>query len=299
MEYNNFFVNNNDNKMIKSNSMIIETNKDYYFKGEIIEGNIILDCATNINLKEISISFYQNENWVIQETSDVKYGEKNNQLLSKFDIGLDKILNDNNEIKTLDPGRYIFPFKIELPSFLQPSFEYPIPNRSAYLRYVLESEIISNSLKLNSRHYILIKASIKRIKTPKSFSSITNVNKWGIIDSGSTLLKVSYKKNNYKIDEVVPLDIEIDNNRGKLKVKQCKIRVIRTIQFSRLDKKSIEKYPLEKTIVSKVFPAEVFPNSKRNFLFQIELNDKDLKDFNYINAINHYQNIRNINILLP
>ena len=106
--------------------MIIETNKDYYFKGEIIEGNIILDCATNINLKEITISFYQNENWVIQETSDVKYGEKNNQLLSKFDIGLDKILNDNNEIKTLDPGRYIFPFKIELPNFLQPSFEYLI-----------------------------------------------------------------------------------------------------------------------------------------------------------------------------
>ena len=300
MEIINFFLNNNDNiERNKSNSMIIETNKEYYFKGEIIEGNIILDCISNITLKEITISFSQNESWLIQETSDIKYGEKNNQLLSKFDLGINKILNDNNEIKTLSPGRYIFPFKIELPKYLQPSFEYPIANRSGYIRYILESEVISNSIKLSTRNYILIKAGIKRLMTPKSYNAVTNVHKWGIIDGGSTILKVSYKKNNYKIDEIAPLDVEIDNTRGKLKVSQCKIRVIRIIQFSRLNKASMEKYPLEKTILTKVFSAEVFPNSKRNFLFGTELKDKDLLDYTYINAINPYPNIKDINILLP
>ena len=104
---------------------------------------------------------------------------------------------------------------------------------------------------------------------------------------------------NYKIDELVPLNNEIDNNRGKLKVKECKIRIIRTIQFSKLDPNSIEKYPLEKTIYSKVFWSEVLPYSKRSFLFQTELKDQDLIDFNYFGQKNPYPKIKDINELLP
>ena len=283
----------------KAKLMIIETNKEYYFKGEIIEGNIILNCITNLTLNEITISLYSKENWIIQETSTIKYGEKNNQLLSKFDIGLNKLLNNNNDINVLTPGKYIFPFKIELPKYLQPSFEYPVPNRSAYLRYLLESEIISNDIKSKSSMYILVKGTSILLRTAKIFSSVTNVHKWGIFDEGSTILKVSYKKNNYTINEMIPLNIDIDNARGKLKVKECKIRVVRLIQFSRLDKNSIEKYPLEKTINSQVFWSEVFPNSKRSFLFQIEAIDKDLIDFNYFGENNPYPKIKDINILLP
>ena len=296
-------MDNNNYKNIKFNKntkfMIIETNKEYYFKGEIIEGNIILNCNSNLNLCDISISLYLKESWIIQETSTIKYGEKNNQLLSKFDIGLNKLLNNNNNLSLLLAGRYTFPFKIELPNYLQPSFEYPIPNRSAYLRYLLESEIISNDIKSKSNIYILIKGAFILLKSPKLFSSIKNVHKWGMFDEGSTILKVSYKKNNYTIDEIVPLNIEIDNTRGRLKVKETKIRIIRTIQFSRLDKNSIEKYPLEKTINSKIFWSEVLPNSKRCFLFQIELKDKDLINFNYFDEKNPYPKIKDINILLP
>ena len=291
------YRNENFNKNTKI--LIIETNKEYYFKGEIIEGNIILNCISNLTLNEISIALYSKENWIIQETSTIKYGEKNNQLLSKFDIGLNKILNNNKDINVLVPGRYIFPFQIQLPNYLQPSFEYPIPNRAAYLRYLLESEIISNDIKTKSNIYILIKGSIILLRTPKIFSSVTNVHKWGMFDGGSTILKVSYKKNNFTIDEMIPLNIDIDNTRGKLKVKESKIRIIRTIQFSKPDKSSIEKYPLEKTIYSKVFWSEVFPNSKRSFLFQTEIIDKDLIDFNFFGENNPYPKIKDINILLP
>ena len=296
---NNCFEFNNYNSHQKKNTMNIITNKDYYFKGELCEGNIILELISVINLNDISISLFSKENWLIQETSNVKYGEKNIQLLSKFDLGIHKFLNLNSEINLLSKGRYVFPFKIELPSYLEPSFEYPIPNRSSYLRYVLESEVISNDIKLKTNKNILIKSYSKFLRTPKIFSSITNVHKWGMFDGGSTILKASYEKNNYKIDELVPLNIEIDNTRGKLKVKECKIRIIRTIQFSKLDKESIEKYPLEKTIYSKVFWAEVMPNSKRSFLFQTELKDKDLIDFNYLGENNPYPEIHDINYLLP
>ena len=287
------------NKIInsKTNLMKIEVDKEFYFKGETVVGNVILDVLFNITLSEITISFYMNENWLIQETSTVKYGEKNNQLLSKFDLGINKILNNNNEIKTLSPGRYVFPFKIELPSYLQPSFEYPIPNREAYLRYSLESEIISKDIKLNSKLNILIKSNIKILNNQsKIYSSVANVHKWGMFDGGTTVLKVSMNKNNYKIDELAQLNIEIDNNRGKLKVQKCKIRAIRSITFKRLNKESKEEYPLEKTINSEVFFSEVEPYSKRSFLFQIGLKDND---FVSLEQRIPYPNINDINVLLP
>ena len=296
MENNNYY---NDNFNQNNKLMIIEINKPYYFKGENIEGNIIINCLSNITLNEITLCLYSKENWVIQETSTIKYGEKNNQLLSKFDIEINKLLNNRNDIQILPPGTHIFHFNLELPNYLQPSFEYPLPNRSAYLRYLLESEIISNEIKSKYTKYILIKGSFILLKTPKIFTSVSNVHKWGIFDGGSTILKVSYKKNNFKIYETVPLNIEIDNSRGKLKVKECKIRILRTIQFNRLDKNSIEKFPMEKTIYSKIFWSEVFANSKRNFLFQTELKDKDLIDFCYFGENNPYPSIKDINLLLP
>ena len=297
MEINNNTSYHNQIVNSKSNLMKIETDKEYYFKGETVEGNVILDVLFNITLSEITISFYMNENWLIQETSTVKYGEKNNQLLSKFDLGINKILNDNNEIKILSPGRYVFPFKIELPNYLQPSFEYPIPNREAYLRYILESEIISNDIKLKSKLNILIKSNTKILNNKsKIYSSVANVHKWGMFDGGTTVLKVSMNKNNYKIDELAQLNIEIDNNRGKLKVQKCKIRAIRDITFKRLNKESKEEYPMEKTINSEVFFSEVEPYSKRTFLFQIGLKDND---FVSLEQRIPYPNINDINILLP
>ena len=282
--------------ILNSNSDLIrfETRKEFYLNGEIIEGNIIFDNIKNIKVSDISICLYQKESWFIQETAEVKYGEKYNQLISKYDIKMNEFLNNN---KILVPGKYIFPFKIQLPNDLEPSFEYPYPNRYSYLRYILQCEFLPNFPELKHQKAILIKSISHNILLQQVFSSIVNVHKWGFFDSGTTILKVSYEKSIYQINNIVPLNIEIDNTRGKLKVKNCKIRVIRTIEFSKLD--GPEKYPLEKTIYSREYLAEVLPFDKRNFLFQILLIDNDLIDFKYIKEENPYPGINNINILLP
>ena len=55
----------------------------------------------------------------------------------------------------------------------------------------------------------------------------------------------------------------------------------------------------KKTIFSQNFWSEVLPNSKRSFLFQTQLKDKDLIDFNYFDKSNPYPLIKDINLLLP
>ena len=282
--------------ILNSNSDLIkiEVNKEYYLNGEIIEGNLYLNNNKNLKLNDISICLYQKESWFIQETSEIKYGEKFNQIISKINIKFAQFLN-NNDI--LIPGKYIFPFKLQLPNDLEPSFEYPYPNRYSYLRYILQCEFLPNLPELKHQKVILIKSISNNILLQQVFSSIVNVHKWGFIDGGTTILKVSYDKSVYQINNVVPLNIFVDNSRGKLKVKNCKIRVIRTIEFSKLE--GPEKYPLEKTIYSKEYVAEVPPFDKRNFIFQTLLIDNDLIDFKYIKEENPYPNINDINILLP
>ena len=282
--------------ILNSNSDLIkiEVNKEYYLNGEIIEGNLYLNNNKNLKLNDISICLYQKESWFIQETSEIKYGEKFNQIISKINIKFAQFLN-NNDI--LIPGKYIFPFKLQLPNDLEPSFEYPYPNRYSYLRYILQCEFLPNIPELKHQKVILIKSISNNILLQQVFSSIVNVHKWGFIDGGTTILKVSYDKSVYQINNVVPLNIFVDNSRGKLKVKNCKIRVIRTIEFSKLE--GPEKYPLEKTIYSKEYFAEVPPFDKRNFIFQTLLIDNDLIDFKYIKEENPYPNINDINILLP
>ena len=282
--------------ILNSNSDLIrmEVNKEFYLNGEIVEGNIIFDNIKNIKVNDILICLYQKESWFIQETMEVKYGEKFNQLLSKYDIKVNEYLN-NDEI--LIPGKYIFPFKIPLPDYLEPSFEYPYPNRYSYLRYILQCEFLPNFPELKNQKVILIKSFSNNILLQQFFSSIVNAHKWGFLDGGTTILKVSYEKSVYQINSLAPLNIFIDNSRGKLKVKNCKIRVIRTIEFSKLE--GPEKYPMEKTIYSKEYISEVLPFDKKNFIFQILLIDNDLIDFKYIKEENPYPNINDINILLP
>ena len=271
-----------------------ELNKEFYLPGDTIEGNIIFDNTKNIKVNDITIYLYQKESWFIQETAEIKYGEKNNQLLCKYFIDFKEYLNNNG---ILIPGKYIFPFKIKLPNDLEPSFEYPYPNRYSYLRYSLICESNPNLPELKHQKFILIKSISDNILPKNIFSSIVNVHKWGFIDGGTTVLKVSYEKGNYQINNLVPLNIDIDNSRGKLKVKECKIRVMRTIEFKKSE--GPEKYPMEKTINSKVFASEVLAYNKKNFLFQIQIIDNDLVDFKYIKEEKPYPYINDLNILLP
>ena len=295
MEY--FYNNPYASKLINSNSDLIkiELDKEFYLPGETIQGSIMINCIENIRLNTISISLLHKECWFVQETTEVKYGEKYNQSITQFNIDIKNYIKDFNEI--LVSGNYVFPIKIDLPHDLEPCFEYPYPNRYAYLRYLFQCELLPKEINIKSQKYILIKSASNKIPSQKFFSSIINVHKWGFFDGGTTMLKASYDKINYKINDVIPINIDIDNSRGKLKVKNCKIRIIRTIQFNKL--RGPEKYPLEKTIYSNQFNSEVLPFNKGQFLFQIRLKDDDLINLEYLIEENPYPNIRDINLLVP
>ena len=170
----------------------IKLKKYDFFKGDTVEGAVIINCITSLVLNDIHLNLYLYENWSNNET-DPPIVERNNPILLTIKIGIGKILKIDSYLINLNPGSYNFPFKFKLPDFLQPIFEYPKVSKRGYLRYILEAKIISQYLQGDGKVYIFVKSRPKILNCPLSFSSAANVHKWGMFDQGSTILKVSYQ----------------------------------------------------------------------------------------------------------
>jgi len=276
----------------------ITTTKPDYFKDDYVEGTIILQNQLPIVLSDINLNLYLCESWTYMESSSQSYGELNTQPLLCVKVGINKILNIDTELINLSSGMFNFPFRFKLPNYLQPCFEFPLPNRRGYLRYSLEAKFISPYVQGCSSIYLIIKARPKVLNSPLSYSSAMNIHKWGLFDQGTTLLKVSYLTNNFRVNDSVKLKVEINNMRGKLKVTSCEVDVIRKVGFK---KKNTDKdqYEMETNIYYKLFQVDVAPMNQRTYDFTIELQDKEKNNFNYVNVANPYPNIVDISYVMP
>ena len=278
--------------------MTITTTKVDYFKGEWVEGNIVLNNQLPIVLTDIYLNLYLLESWIYQETSSQSYGEMNKQPLLCVQVGINKILNIDTELVNLSAGYFIFPFKFKLPNYLQPCFEYPLPEKRSYLRYSLESKFVSPYVQGSTSIYIIVKSRPNVLNSPLSFSSVMNVHKWGLIDQGTTQLKVSYLTNNFRINDNAYLKVEINNMRGKLKVSNCEINVVRKVGY-RKKQTDKDQYLLENIIVSKNYDVNVEPMNQKTYNYTIELKDKDKNNFNYSDVQNPYPNLYDISYAMP
>ena len=256
-------------------------NKVDYFKGDYVEGSIILNCMGSVVLNDIYLNLLLMENWHCQENNQPQ-SELNNPILLTVRIGIQKILKLNSNLINLNPGTFNFPFKFKLPDYLQPSFEYPKENQRGFLRYILQAKLISQFVRGETTTLIFIKSRPIILNCPLSFSSAMNVHKWGMFDKGSTILIVSYLTSNYQIRGQIPITVEINNTRGKLQVKSVIAKVTRRVQFKSANDGSV-KFTMESIIVNKEFGINVPPNNQsQTYTYNIELNDETLKSFNVI-----------------
>ena len=276
----------------------ISTTKLDYFKDDYVEGTIILQNQLPIVLSDINLNLYLCESWTYTESSSQSYGELNTQPLLCVKVGINKILNIDTELINLSAGMFNFPFKFKLPNYLQPCFEFPLPNRRGYLRYSLEAKFISPYIQGCSSIYLIVKARPKVLNSPLSYSSVMNIHKWGLFDQGTTLLKASYLTNNFRVNELAHIKVEINNMRGKLKVTSCEIDLIRKVGFKKKNEDK-NQYEIENNIYYKLFQVDVEPMNQRTYDFAIELKDNEKNNFNYLNVANPYPNLVDISYMMP
>ena len=282
------------------NFLSITFNKPSYFPDELIEGYVNLNTLRQIIVKDITISLYLFESWL--QLSSVPSGESNRQLLLEMNLNIKSRLNIYTELVNLAPGTYIFPFKFKLPGFVNPCFEFPSKTKKAYIRYSLDAKVSSPYIQGATSTYIIFKSrpKINNIGNKPTFSSSIDVYKWGMFSEGNTVLNVYLNNynNNIKYGEQIILNVDIDNNKGKLVTKEIKVVLFRKIDFRKKNSKEIKDSISNECIVTK-FNTLVKPGENKSFKFFINLKDMDQNTFDLKSEKLPYSNLNDMSFFLP
>ena len=273
--------------------------KSEYYPGEILKGKVKLLPGSKTSIKDIEISLFLIEDWN-HLRSDKKYETSNNtQCVSLFYSRINLVFaKPENTFIDLEPREYIFSFEEKLPDYLLPSFEYPQNKFRAFVRYSLTAKVVPDAHISNST-FIYIQ-SVPQKEDIKSLSMGTSLNakRAGLFKNGETSFQVNYPTKNYKIYDKVPIDVEIDNTNSKMKVTECKLKLMRKITFR--DKEDFcDKYFKEEKLIRKVFTVKVNKNEKKSYNFKLDLSEISFKDFNYDGFTDPYKGAKNIKDLIP
>ena len=271
-------------------------NKDFYFESQTIEGEIYLDARQAININDIKLSLKSMECFLFKESDNNIASEINNQIVQEQNVNIKQIMRVQSENILLNAGSYKFPFKFILPPNLQPSFEFPSNSKSAYIRYILSAELISSKLKAIASKYILIKSRPIVIQHDVRHDDEKNVWNIGIIPRGSCRIAVFTVSNNYRINDIMPITVDIYNENCKTDVKTVKISMKRNMTFVDKNKKN---YCFSQTFYRENYEVNVPSGHKNSFHYDIQLRDSELKGFSYKKEMNPYQNLEDLNLLLP
>lgn len=269
-----------------------------FFPGETISGGVLLTTSRAISFFNIIIRMEQ-----IKIYFNEKYESRN--IIQEQRVNIPLQYNPyNTEIVSLAPSSYTFPFTMQLDSHLSPTLELTEKAHIFIIEYQISTEIYSSIKYPIANETIRIKSRSIYHPEPLHQSSLVNVQTWGLNDMGTTILTLSYPRNNYEYLEEVPLSLVINNRRCKLDVDHLKIELHRhVIVYSQSQKKVEEsdsvlllyKAPLtclggqvkqEKFAIKiedinsnlmREGRLELYPNQKRKEVFIGSVEDEEIK----------------------
>ena len=289
------FLNLQKNDLIK-----LEFKKNEYFENQLVEGTIIFLPSENTTIDEISIKMKMFQSFNITELKKkITNGLLQKNIFFKR-LNLPIIFNT---LKTRDIpiklGINKIPFNFFLPKNIPPSFEYPRENKKGYIRYVFTCQIISGKKKYISEQYFIIKQRpfIYPPNTTLKLSDKKLIKTVGSVIKGESTLYVFTHSKNFKLNEPMNYEIDIDNTNCEDDVNKIKFKVIRTVTF----KKKQETFKYETKIIKKKYSIKCLKGEKYNFKYNdMVLRDSELKDIYLHERINPYLGVINdLNILMP
>ena len=270
----------------------INSEKKEYSPGEILSGKIIIIPNSPIIITKISIELVLTEDW----KPDYNNSGNNTQQISHFDIDIHKVLGkQKNSIIKLEKKNYEFLYKLLLPEYLLPSFEYPGEEYKAYLRYSLYVKITTQKSNFSKSLLININAIPKKDEKNLNMESSIDVKTWGFFSQGNAIFRASYPTKNYTFSDVIPIEVEIDNTSSNLAVTECKLRFLRKIIFKNI-KDFSEEYNKEEELMIDIHTIMVKKNEKKKYYYNLNLKNIDFSKFTFENP---YKNDKQLSDLMP
>ena len=229
----------------------INLEKVNYFPGEVMNVKIQIISKANIKLNFNSlricyfmknIEYWQNNMNIKESNNQTPIGNNLNEkkyfLKDKKNYYENIILSKEEEINNLNNLSNNYPnnklntsLKIQLPKDIKPSFEwYKDDNIYCFSRTILSISI--PDLELNSYNHLFIKRAMP--------DSLSNINFQKILGNESFLLfwqnnnikfDINSQKNCYAINEICPIQINIDTSQLKSELISINLSLKRKIKF--------------------------------------------------------------------
>ena len=286
--------------LLKNDLIKLEFKKNAYFENQFVEGTIIFQASENTTIDEISIKIRMLQSFNITELKNkITNGFLQKNIFFKR-LNLPKIFDT---MKTRDIpiklGINRIPFNFFLPKNIPPSFEYPRENKKGDICYIFTCEIISGKEKYTSEQYFIIKQR-PFIYPPNTRLKLSDKKIIKTVKSdikGECTLYVFIPNKNFKLNEPMNYEIDIDNTKCEDNVNKIKFKVIRTVTFKKKD----ETFKYETKIIKKKYSIKCLKGEKFNFKYNdIVLRDSELKDIYLDKKMNPYLGVINdFNILMP
>jgi len=181
----------------------------------------------------LDLKIQQFEHWYFKpdKHSDTSTVRTN---LIEMSVNIFDYLSYEGDNYYLNPGEYEFPFKISLPNYLEPSFEFMDACGDVQFRYILYACLVSTDEKshLSNINYIVVKKKEHKQSQTQNLQCCKNIFSWGMFDKGTAIFSASLNQNIFHFGEKFKLKYQIDNTRGKLTVKEMKITIMQKITMS-------------------------------------------------------------------
>lgn len=276
----------------------IVLDKEMIFKDQDLRGSIWIHPQQQIIIQDVILKIKMEENWTIKESDEKLTTERNDLFLVEKKMQLAAMLGIDAPMLSLQPGEYKFPFAFKLPDFIQPSFEYPLPNKRAYLRYQIIAQFQSPYVKAEHNVYFIVKSRPLVLNSPPLLSACVNVHTWGMFTKGTTILNLKLPKNNFKFGDEIPIHVIINNTRGELDVTRIRFKILREIVYHKINGQ--QDFPIKKFICKKDHNYSVPRKMTQEFDYSLVLEDtEDSKNLNYKYVFEPYPFLRDYNMFMP
>ena len=296
---NSLISDNGIQNLNRSEMLTVQFKKESYYEGQTVEGVIIFEPKQSVVLNDILIKFHQSEYFVYVIDEKNTISELNSNVFFEKPIGAANYLNMGGGpggMITLNPGSYKFPFQFTLPNDIPPSFEYPFRNRRASLRYTFTVVVVSPYVKTTTESYIWIKARPINIPDQIKHENFVTVKNVGIVSRGKSGVSLFIMANNYRINDMLPFTVDLNNEECGVQVKEVKISIKRTVTFVKEGK----QYQQRTAILRKRYPCLCYKNSKKSYHYDdLQIRDNEFKDADFNRTLNPYPFIDDLNLLMP
>ena len=274
--------------------------KPEFFIDEFISGNLYLKSTRPSIIEKIVFEINVVEEWNLDGKSPTKFVQN----VCSFNLKLEKCttMSKIEDCYVMASGKNVIPFNFKFKNEVLPSFEFPLGDKYAYIRYLLKVNIYSSSFhKLVWNHYIFFKSrpfiNLNEELLCKTIDK--NIKKWNLIGKGTTVMRVDIPENNFKINSILKIKVSVDNIYGKEPTKEVKVKFRRIVDF--YGKKQEIKFSDEVLIFSKVYPMVVLPGQKNEIECEFPVREKDISRYKYNKKfLNPYGlKLDNINYFMP